>query len=66
MKEVWYVQGDDNDVHDGPLLFETKMDAERWARYLFPKEDEHKRYARIYYRRVHTMDDMLGVAHKPA
>jgi len=66
MKEVWYVQGDDNDLHGSPLLFETKMDAERWARHLFPKEDEHKRYARIFYRRVHTMDDLMGVAQKPS
>lgn len=44
MSEVWYVQGDE-DV----TLFKTKMDAERYARELFPDETESVRYARIFF-----------------
>ena len=46
---VWYVQGDKY-----VELFKTKQDAEQWARELFPEEDTEKRYARIFYRQVHT------------
>ncbi len=65
MNEVWYVAGARTDG-GMPTLFETKLDAERWARITFPKEDAYTRYARIYSTPVHTTDDMLGVAHKPA
>ena len=46
---VWYVQGDGHGE-----LFQTKQDAEQWARELFPEEDAEKRYARIFFRQVHT------------
>lgn len=46
---VWYVQGDKY-----VELFKTKQDAEQWARELFPEEDAEKRYARIFFRQVHT------------
>jgi hypothetical protein len=46
--QVWYVRGDED-----KLLFVEKLDAERHARYIFPDEDAHRRYARIYYRTVY-------------
>ena len=52
MKEVWYVQGEE--PNGWPTLFEDKILAEKYARDLFPNEDEDKRYARIYYREVYT------------
>jgi len=65
MTEVWYVAGARTDG-GMPTLFETKTDAERWARITFPREEPFERYARIYCVKVHTTDDLMGVAHKPA
>ena len=48
---VWYVQGDGNN-----LLWKTKMDAEMYARELFPDEPAHYRYARIMYTEVHSYE----------
>ena len=47
MSEIWYVdegEGFDLVAH----VFETKIEAEKYARELFPDEDEDVRYARIY------------------
>ena len=52
MSDVWYVQGES----DVPTLWETKEDAEKYARYLFPDEDPDTRYARIYFREVITWE----------
>lgn len=53
MKEaaaVWYVQGDPEG-----FLFQFKIDAETYARFLFRgKEDADKTYGRIYCRHVYT------------
>ena len=49
--QVWYVQGDEE-----RYFFAHKIDAERYARLLFPAEDSYKRYARIFYRTVYTFD----------
>ena len=57
MKQIWYVQGDDTNSLRWPNFFESKEDAERMARHLFPDEDEYQRYARIYYRELFTAKD---------
>jgi len=47
MSEIWYVdegEGFDLVAH----VFETKIEAERYARELFPDESEDSRDARIY------------------
>jgi len=54
MKTVWFVSGEDMEG----TLFDTKLAAERFARMMFPDENESKRYSRIYYREVLTMDDL--------
>lgn len=46
---VWYVRGD-----DANQFFATKLDAEKYARILFPEESEFTRYGRIFYREVFT------------
>ena len=46
--EVWYVR-EDNDDGDMPTLWKTKMDAEVYARRLYPDESPDRRYSRIYY-----------------
>ena len=48
MDEVYFVLGDEDN-----LLFAHKIDAEGWARYLFPEEDARKRYQRIGSLEVH-------------
>jgi hypothetical protein len=49
--KVWFVTGDEY-----MTLFATKMDAEKWARQMFPEEDFAKRYARIRYKDVEIME----------
>jgi hypothetical protein len=44
-----------------PQLFDTKIAAEKYARLMFPDEPASRRYARIYFRRVMTMEDLEGV-----
>jgi hypothetical protein len=44
-QEVWFVSG----CEEG-YLFETKLDAEIYARKLFPDMSEDSRYARIYFK----------------
>lgn len=46
---VWYVRGD-----DANKFFATKLDAEKYARILFPEESEFTRYGLIFYREVFT------------
>ena len=52
MNEIWYVNEGNGGFHLVPHVFETKMEAERYARELFPDETEDERYARIYYKEV--------------
>lgn len=52
MKEVWYVVGDPHQQGVMPTLFQTKEDAERYARLCFPDEDPYKRYCRVYFKEV--------------
>ena len=54
---VWYVAGD-KEFGEQPVLFDTKLGAEKWARALFPEEDVEQRYSRIYAHRVWTMDEI--------
>ena len=58
MKQVWYVHGEHDEEYVMPTLFDTKEAAEVYARVLFPDEPKFKRYARIYYREVMTMNDL--------
>ena len=59
MKQVWYVAGEDTGGAF-PTFFDTKKCAERYAKSLFPDEDESKQYNRIFYREVFTMSDLNG------
>ena len=56
MKQVWYVRENDPDLGI-PLLFETKMDAEKYARELFPDETPDVRYGRVGFSNVYTMEE---------
>lgn len=47
MSEIWYVDEGEG-FHLVSHVFETKIEAERYARVLFPEESEDLRYARIY------------------
>lgn len=60
MDEVWYVQGDEDE-----LLFLTKMDAELFARHLFPDEHPDARYARIFFRQVYTFQTVPAGYRQP-
>lgn len=51
MKEIWYVN-EGKQFHLVEYVFATKMEAERYARELFPDENEDERYARIFYKEV--------------
>lgn len=51
-KEIWYVLGD-----TPRCFFETKMLAEEWAKELFPYEDEHTRYSRIFNKRLYCYEN---------
>jgi len=52
MKEVWYVNESNGGFHFASYVFETKIEAERYARECFPDESEDERYARIFYKEV--------------
>ena len=52
LRQVWFVQDADD---PRPQLWDTKMDAEIYARVCFPDESEDRRYARIYSRDVYTI-----------
>jgi hypothetical protein len=47
MSEIWYVDEGEG-FHLVSHVFETKIEAERYARVVFPGESEDLRYARIY------------------
>ena len=47
MSEIWYVNEGEG-FYLVEHVFETKIEAERYARELFPDEDERTRYARIH------------------
>jgi len=56
MSEIWYVNEGEG-FHLVPHVFETKMEAEQYARELFPDETEDERYARIYYKEVVSYEE---------
>ena len=51
MSEIWYVDEGEG-FHLVAHVFETKVEAERYARELFPEESEDERYSRIYSKEV--------------
>jgi hypothetical protein len=51
MREIWYVNEGEG-FHLVPYVFETKIEAERYARECFPDESEDERYARIFCKEV--------------
>ena len=51
MKEIWYVD-EGGGFYLASYVFETKIEAERYARECFPNENEDERYARIFYKEV--------------
>ena len=55
LNEVWFVLGDDEDG-DMPTLWRTKMDAEIYARRMYPDESPDRRYARIYSEQILSYD----------
>lgn len=57
MKEIWYVN-EGKQFHLVEYVFATKMEAERYARELFPDESEDSRYARIFYKEVLSYEGM--------
>ena len=50
---VWFVKGDPDN-----LILANKPCAETLARLLFPDEDVHTRYARIYYKPVLNLHNL--------
>jgi hypothetical protein len=52
---VWYVADGEGGM---PQLFDTKEAAEKWARMLFPDEPASRRYTRIYFRKVMTLEEV--------
>lgn len=54
LNEVWIVLGDDED--ESPILWRTKMDAEIYARRMYPDESPNRRYARIYSEQIMSYD----------
>lgn len=58
MRQVWYVAGADPESPI-PVLFDTKLAAEIYARQVFPDADPDARYARIFYKSVWQESDML-------
>ena len=51
LRYVWYVQGDEENQ-----LLGTKIDAEIWARHLFPDMAPDARYSRVFSRPVISLD----------
>ena len=61
MKEVWYVSEDSyNGGFDTYVacVFETKIEAEKYARMMFPEESEDERYSRIYSKEVVSFKEL--------
>jgi hypothetical protein len=52
-QEVWFVSG----CEEG-YLFETKLDAEIYARKIFPDMSEDSRYARVYFKTVYEFKEV--------
>jgi hypothetical protein len=69
MMKVWYVAGADNDIPI-PVLFETKLAAEMYARQVWPDASPQDRYARVFYKsvwtEVETRRTIDKMAHKKA
>ena len=57
MKQIWYVNDGKGGFHWVEHVFETKMEAERYARECFPDETEDERYARIFYKEVVSYEE---------
>ena len=53
--EVWFVLDDDEDS-GMPNLWRTKMDAEIYARRMYPDESPDRRYALIYSEKIMSYD----------
>lgn len=53
LRQVWFVY--ELDAEGEPQLWDTKMDAETYARVLFPDEDADKRHSRICAHNVYTI-----------
>ena len=56
MNEIWYVNEGEG-FHLVDHVFETKIEAEKYARELFPNESEGERYARIYCKPVVSYEE---------
>jgi hypothetical protein len=56
MSEIWYVNEGEG-FHLVAHVFETKIEAERYARELFPNESEGERYSRIYCKPVVSYEE---------
>ena len=57
MSEIWYVDEGEG-FHLVSHVFETKIEAERYARELFPEESEDERYSRIYSKEVVSFKEL--------
>ena len=57
MSEIWYVNEGEG-FHLVAHVFETKIEAERYARELFPEESESERYSRIYSKEVVSFKEL--------
>ena len=55
LKQVWFVYEAGYADAEEPQLWDTKMDAETYARVLFPDEDADKRHSRICAHNVYTI-----------
>lgn len=49
---VWMVWGDPHSTGNMPNLWETKLEAEKYAREMFPNEHPDIRYGRIFYKEI--------------
>ena len=56
INEVWYVIEDDEDWQM-QTLWRTKIDAEIYARRMYPDESVHQRYARICSEKILSYDN---------
>ena len=56
MNEIWYVDEGEG-FHLVAYVFETKIEAERYARELFPEESQDLRHARIYFKTVYEFKE---------
>ncbi len=61
---IWYVCGE-ADNHHFPTFFNEKLAAEKWARFLFPRDAIDKRYTRIHSLEVWTIDTIDTIDDTP-